>query len=66
MNLALNDAVKSEVSNNSYKQYLKEDGRRVLLQVPNFYRENHLKILINNNVTAVLVGQCNKGKVASD
>ena len=54
MNLALNDAVKSEVSSNSYKQYLKEDGRRVMLQVPNFYREDHLNILINNNVTAVL------------
>ena len=54
MNLALNDPVKHEVSN-TYKQYLKENGKRVVIKVPDFYCDHHLKVLINNNITSVSV-----------
>ena len=54
LNLALNDAVKNEVSN-TYKQYIKSNGRRLLLQVPEFYSDSGLKVIVNPNITAVLV-----------
>ena len=46
--------MKDEVRN-TYKQYLKLDGRRVLLKIPEFYREDGLKFLVNSSVTAVLI-----------
>ena len=46
--------MKNEVSNTE-KQYLKLHGRRVLVCVPEFFRENGLKFIITGNVTSVLV-----------
>lgn len=54
MNLSLSDQVKEEVSN-TRKQYLKEDGSRVIVKTPNFYREDHLKLLVHADRTSVLV-----------
>ena len=54
LNLTLSPPVKNEVSN-TYKQILKENGRRVVVTTPAFHREEGLKFTVNNNITAVLV-----------
>ena len=54
MNLALNDAVKNEVSG-TYKMYLKENGRRVMIKTPPSHVEEQLKMIPNTTRTAVLV-----------
>lgn len=43
------------MSNNSYKQYLKLDGKRTVVAVPEFFRETGLRFNINGNVTSVLI-----------
>lgn len=51
--ITLSQPVRNEVSNTS-KQYLKLHGRRVLVSVPEFYRDNGLHFTINGNITSVL------------
>ena len=46
--------MRNEVSNTS-KQYLKLHGRRVLVSVPEFYRDAGLQFTLNGNVTSVLI-----------
>ena len=52
--LSLSEPVKNEVSD-SYKQYLKLHGKRVLVQVPEFFRESGPRFLVNGKITSVLV-----------
>lgn len=53
MNLSLSDAVKHEVSN-TYRQYLKDSGRPVIIQTSTF-QADHLKMIVNKNVTSALI-----------
>mgnify|MGYP001188673642 CR=1 FL=1 len=59
MNLSLSDMVKHEVSN-TYQQQLKSNGGRVIIKVPQFYRENGLKIPSAQelNIRACANGPC--------
>ncbi|MEL7308513.1 MAG: hypothetical protein AAGK05_12040 [Pseudomonadota bacterium] len=46
--------MKDEVRN-TYKQYLKLNGKRALISIPEFFKETGLKINANNKVASVLV-----------
>ena len=52
--LTISNPVKSEVSN-TYKQYLKLNGKRVTITIPEFFRESGLKFNRNGNMTSVLI-----------
>ncbi len=51
LTLSLNDAIKNEVGS---KQYLKSNGKRVLIDVAEFYSDR-LKVYTDNDITRVLV-----------
>ena len=52
--LSLSEPVRNEDSK-LYRQYLKLHGRRVLIHVPEFFRDSGLKFLVNGKVTSVLI-----------
>ena len=54
MKLELTEAVKNEVSN-TYKQFIKSEGKTLVLSTVPFRRENGLRFNTNNAVTSVLV-----------
>lgn len=55
MQLTLSEPVKKEVSDNFYKQSIKLGGRPLDIQTPHCFLEHGLKMLIQENMTAVLV-----------
>ena len=54
MNLSLNDAVKDEVRN-TYKQYIKQNGRRVLITTKTFKEKQGPTLHENNGISSMLV-----------
>ena len=54
-NLTLSEPVKKEVSDQYYRQYLKLHGQPVLIRIPDFYRDNGLKLLCKGEFTSMLL-----------
>ena len=54
MNLTLNDDVKNEVRDTT-KRILKQDGKRLIINLPIFRRQHGLGFFLNGNMNSVIV-----------